>query len=280
MPDETDPTLRGRLPTLFPVYDDSTEFEPWLDAHQGELDELDADLAQVKDEIHIGTATGQELDLIGEEYGVLGRRRGRADAAYRAYLMSLIASFQGVGTISGIKKAVSSGLLVDEDDVVIIEDFQQNKYDVRLLEWSAHSGSTVERLADLADPLAIELVKVQYDVGVDETRTADDVSVDSGLKVTDSATAADAVADVQTGDVPAGDSWDDESWDFMLWSEPEDLTRDAGIDTAVATDGVAVDPNETTVADAATTADGVSYSTDRTGWDVGDWDEIDWGATP
>ena len=118
-----------------------------------------------------------------------------ADAAYRAYLMSLIASFQGVGTISGIKKAVSSGLLVDEDDVVIIEDFQQNKYDVRLLEWSAHSGSTVERLADLADPLAIELVKVQYDVGVDETRTADDVSVDSGLKVTDSATAADAVAE-------------------------------------------------------------------------------------
>lgn len=280
MPEDTDPTLRGRLPSLFPAYDDSMEFEPWLDAHQGELDELDADLAQVKDEIHIGTATGQELNLIGNEYGVLGRRRGRDDASYRAYLMSLVASFEGVGTVPGVKKAISSGLLIDESDVDVIEDFQSNKYDIRLLNWSPHSGSTVERLANLADPLAIELVKVRYDVGVDEATTADDVAVDSGLKVPDTAKARDAVADIQTGDVPAGDSWDDESWDFMLWSDPEDLSRDAGTDTSVATDGVAVDPNDTQVADAATTADAVSYSSDRTGWDVGGWDEIEWGATP
>ena len=156
MAEDTDQTLRGRLPSLFPLYDDSMEFEPWLDAHQGELDELDEDLAQVKDEIHIGTATGQELNLIGNEYGVLGRRRGRDDDSYRAYLMSLMAFFQGVGTIPGVKQAVSSGLLVDTDVVDVLEDFDANKYEIELTDWTAHETGTVRTLADLADPLAIE----------------------------------------------------------------------------------------------------------------------------
>ena len=156
MAEDTDQTLRGRLPSLFPLYDDSMEFEPWLDAHQGELDEFDADLAQVKDEIHIETATGQELNLIGNEYGVLGRRRGRDDDSYRAYLMSLMAFFQGVGTIPGVKQAVSSGLLVDTDVVVVLEDFDANKYEIELTDWTAHETGTVRTLADLADPLAIE----------------------------------------------------------------------------------------------------------------------------
>ena len=156
MAEDTDQTLRGRLPSLFPLYDDSMEFEPWLDAHQGELDEFDADLAQVKDEIHIETATGQELNLIGNEYGVLGRRRGRDDDSYRAYLISLMAFFQGVGTIPGVKQAVSSGLLVDTDVVDVLEDFDANKYEIELTDWTAHETGTVRTLADLADPLAIE----------------------------------------------------------------------------------------------------------------------------
>jgi len=156
MAEDTDQTLRGRLPSLFPLHDDSMEFEPWLDAHQGELDEFDADLAQVKDEIHIETATGQELNLIGNEYGVLGRRRGRDDDSYRAYLMSLMAFFQGVGTIPGVKQAVSSGLLVDTDVVDVLEDFDANKYEIELTDWTAHETGTVRTLADLADPLAIE----------------------------------------------------------------------------------------------------------------------------
>ena len=156
MAEDTDQTLRGRLPSLFPLYDDSMEFEPWLDAHQGKLDEFDADLAQVKDEIHIETATGQELNLIGNEYGVLGRRRGRDDDSYRAYLISLMAFFQGVGTIPGVKQAVSSGLLVDTDVVDVLEDFDANKYEIELTDWTAHETGTVRTLADLADPLGIE----------------------------------------------------------------------------------------------------------------------------
>lgn len=169
MPDDSDMTLRGRLPAQFPLYDDSVEFAAWLDSHQSELDQLSADLEEVKNEIHIGTATGQELDLIGEEYGLLGRRRGRDDASYRSYLMSLIASFQGVGTTPGIKQAVSSGLLVDEDSVRVLEDFAANKYEIELTEWTPHRTGTIRTLADLADPVAIarrDPVHYRLDIGV------------------------------------------------------------------------------------------------------------------
>jgi len=154
MPDP-EPTLRGRLPSPFPLYDDSTDFENWLDAHQTEVDTLADEIGQVENQIHIGTATGQELDLIGEEYGLIGRRRGRDDDSYRSFLISLVASFQGVGTIPGVKEAISSGLLVDDVDVELIEDFAANKYEVKLYDWTAHKSGTVRTLADLADPLAI-----------------------------------------------------------------------------------------------------------------------------
>jgi hypothetical protein len=275
-----DLTLAERLPAAFPSYDDDTEFSTWLAAHQDEVDALGADLAGVQKSLQVAHATGDELDRIGADFGILGRRRSRDDEAYRQYLMTLVQAFRGRGRVDDVRFAVASGLTVAEAAVTLDEDVQETSYDVVLTDWTSHKGSTVEELADIADPSAVDLDLVRYDIGVDEATTADGVTVDTGLKVADAATTADAVADVQTGDVPAGDSWDDESWDFMLWSEPEDLTRDAGTDTAVATDGVAVDPNETSVADAATTADGVSYSTDRTGWDVGDWGEIDWGATP
>jgi hypothetical protein len=67
-----------------------------------------------------------------------------------------MAFFQGVGTIPGVKQAVSSGLLVDTDVVDVLEDFDANKYEIELTDWTAHETGTVRTLADLADPLAIE----------------------------------------------------------------------------------------------------------------------------
>lgn len=153
MPDQT---LRERLPSPFPLYEESTDFEPWLSAHQSEVDELQQEIVQVMKEVHVGTATGFELDLIGREYGVLGRRRGRDDPTYRSYLISLVASFRGRGTIPGVKEAISSGLVVDRDAVELIEDFTANKYEVKLTNWTEHRTGVVHTMADLSDPLAIE----------------------------------------------------------------------------------------------------------------------------
>ncbi|MDY6780069.1 MAG: hypothetical protein SV760_05925, partial [Halobacteria archaeon] len=87
---------------------------------------------------------------------------------------------QGRGTPPGLRRAIAAGLLVDDDDVELIEDFGANKYEVRLLDWTSYKSGTVRTLADLADPLAIERVDpvhhiletaaVSYDVG--ETNVA------------------------------------------------------------------------------------------------------------
>ncbi|MDY6780070.1 MAG: hypothetical protein SV760_05930, partial [Halobacteria archaeon] len=88
MPGES---LRERLPSPFPIFDDSATFEAWVDAHEADLDRLEDQIDTVEDEIHVDTATGLELDLIGREYGILGQRRGRSDPAYQSYLISLYA---------------------------------------------------------------------------------------------------------------------------------------------------------------------------------------------
>ncbi len=153
---DDDTSLQSRLVDPLPAYDDSTDFAKWIDAHQSEFDKLHQSINQTKDQIHIDTATGLELDLIGREYGILGQRRGRDDPAYRSYLQTLVSSFQGVGTIPGVKLAISAGLLIDEDEVSLLEDFSENKYEIELTDWTAHETGTVRELADLSDPIAIE----------------------------------------------------------------------------------------------------------------------------
>jgi len=184
---DDEPTLRDRLPSPLPLYDDSTDFGAWLDAHQTEIDGLGTDIKQTKEQIHVAHATGQELDLIGREYGLLGQRRGRDDDTYRSFLMSLIASFKGVGTVPGVKEAISSGLLVETDDVVLREDFTANKYEVELRDWTAHQTETVHTLADLGDPLAIErldpihYIRPETSFGLDPDETTSTTLQTDGL---------------------------------------------------------------------------------------------------
>jgi len=149
-------TLAERLPALLPSYDDSTDFAEWLDAHQDEVDRLDADLETVKRSLQIAYATGDELDRIGADFGVLGRRRGRNDSPYRQYLQSLVQAYRGRGTPPGVRKAIAAGVLVDETDISLIEDFTANRYEVELYDWQAHQTGTVRDLANIADPSVIQ----------------------------------------------------------------------------------------------------------------------------
>lgn len=153
MPDQT---LAERLPAVFPSYDDSTDFSAWLEAHQDEVDTLQADLDAVQESFQVAHATGEELDLIGADFGLLGKRRGRSDDAYRQYLMSLIQAYSGRGTPPGLKTAIASGVLATADDVGLIEDFTANRYEVELYDWEAHKTGTVHTLANVADPSVIQ----------------------------------------------------------------------------------------------------------------------------
>jgi len=149
-------TLADRLPGPFPRYDRDSDFEDWLEAHQDELDQLDQDVEDVKRSLQIAHATGQSLDLIGSDFGLLGKRRGRDDASYRQYLMSLVQAFDGRGTPPGVRTAVAAGVLSAPNDIELLEDFQANTYEVRLTEWVAHRTGALHTLAELADPVAIQ----------------------------------------------------------------------------------------------------------------------------
>lgn len=177
-------TLKERLPDQFPRYDD---FDSWVEAHESEIEHLEADIEDVKKSFQIANAEGQSLDLIGDDFGILGERRGRDDAAYRSVLLSLVQSFSGRGTLSGLKTAVGAGILASADMVTIHEYFDELEYQLELNDWDAHSSTTIRELSELADPSVVNLREpVIYVVPRAElTAQSDDTTVAGFLTVTD-----------------------------------------------------------------------------------------------
>lgn len=156
-------SLIEKLPGIFPTHDNSEDFQTWIRAHQAEIDELQASIVQVQRSLRIAHAEGQSLDLIGSDFGQLGRRRGRDDGAYRQYLQSLVRAYGGRGTSEDIRFTVTSSLVISEDAISIVEDFQNNEYEIHLNEWPPHSAGTVSQMADIADPPSIPMVRQLYE---------------------------------------------------------------------------------------------------------------------
>ena len=164
-----------------------------------------------------GGAT-DDLDEIGKIFGPIGRRDGRGDTAYRAYLKSLVNVFQFRGTVPGIIAAVSVAIgatdpdtTVTEDDVEVYEHFNDDpanpeeylEYSIELSNWEPHAVSSVEELAELSDASVSRLRQIEYDIATDSAGAADAVSVGQTQKVPEAASAAATVAvDGNTTTVP------------------------------------------------------------------------------
>lgn len=136
------------------------------------------------DDIEITDRLSGDLDRIGAYFGQLGKRRGRSDNDYRAYLKSIVQSFSGRGTIDGIKFAVSSGFggAVDAEDIIIDEDFVKNEYDIEINDFGDTSDinvETVNEMAELADPSGVKLrlLNFGFDPVTDELAADEDFSV-------------------------------------------------------------------------------------------------------
>lgn len=175
-------SLRNRLPSLFPLLQNNATLKTIVDALDDELQELEADVDGVQDSLFVNTADGQSLDLIGDDFGLIGQRRGRDDEAFRQFLRSVVPAFDGRGTEGDVEVAVAAGVATDADEIDLIEDFANREYQVELFDWSAHQTSTVHELADLADPVAVDRIDPLFyyseaaGVGVDASTTA----IDSG----------------------------------------------------------------------------------------------------
>lgn len=149
-------SLRDRLPSLFPLLDDESRLKIIVDALDDELRELEQDIDTVQDSLFVETADGQSLDLIGDDFGQIGERRGRDDQAYRQFLQSIVPAFNGRGTERDVEVAVAAGIAVDADNIDLIQDFDNQEYELVLHSWTAHESGTVRELSELADPAGVE----------------------------------------------------------------------------------------------------------------------------
>lgn len=158
--------------------DDNTEFyvtytsrsiiDRYIEAHEEILADVDNKKDQSISANFINQAEGQELDEIGKLFGELGKRRGRGDEEYRVNLKSIVQSFNGRGTVDGIKFAVASGLGVSTDSITVNEDFENTSYRVEIRDFGdlkETNLSTINELVELADPSGVELELLTFIFG-------------------------------------------------------------------------------------------------------------------
>jgi hypothetical protein len=151
-------TLKDRLSAAFAIFRDGATLRVIIESIQDEFDTLQTDTEAVEDSLSIETATGQSLDLIADEFGAVGRRRGRSDTQFRQFLQGLEPAFGGRGTERDVEVAVAAGVVESPADVDLREDFSNQEYEIELLEFESHSSTTVRELAELADPVAVDRV--------------------------------------------------------------------------------------------------------------------------
>jgi len=154
-------SLKERLPEVLPLFRDS-QLATVIEAVQAEFDGFRSDTDAVQDSLFIDTADGGSLDQIGADFGLIGRRRGRGDTAYRQFLRSVVPAFDGRGTERDVEVAVAAGVARAPLFVDLRQDFDNREYEVELFDWSAHRTGTVHDLADLADPVAVDRVDPVY----------------------------------------------------------------------------------------------------------------------
>lgn len=141
-----------------PISPDSrSRWQAWFSAHQIVADSFDRDIQSVIEAHQLPNANGKDLELIGQGISnVLGKRRGRGEEVYRHFLSSLVSAFGGRGREKDIKFALASGVLADEDDIVLTADLTANEYHVEIRDHQGHPLSLVDELCDHADAFGVE----------------------------------------------------------------------------------------------------------------------------
>jgi hypothetical protein len=154
-------SLKERLPEVLPVFRES-RLAAIVEAIETQIDELRGDTESVADSLAVETAAGESLDQIGADFGLIGRRRGRTDVAYRRFIQSLVPAFEGRGTENDVRIAVAAAVAADAGQIDLREIFSAREYQVELFDWTAHQTGTVHELADLSDPVAVDRVDPLY----------------------------------------------------------------------------------------------------------------------
>lgn len=215
--EEIDFDQGGKLP------DDGTDvnldvtYQPiigrYTEAHDEEFEFLDSEIEDAISSRQINNASKEELDRIGAIFGELGERRGRDDPDYKIFLRTIVQSFNGRGTIEGLRFAAAAGLGTDTDNVSITEDYENLEYNLIIDDWPSHRGSVVEDLADLADPSVVTLDAVRYQL-------EDSTGIDDTVDITEGFSAGETVTvDDQSTQTVTQVAWNSMDWDTGDWAQ-------------------------------------------------------------
>jgi hypothetical protein len=130
----------------------------YVEAHDEEFESLNEDIITIISNRQVVNAEGEELDRIGAIFGQLGKRSGRNDSDYRAYLRSIVDSFGGRGSRAGLRFAIASAVGTTPDNIEIRENVSELSYTILINNVDTEFISTsIDELADLADPSGVEL---------------------------------------------------------------------------------------------------------------------------
>lgn len=248
---------------FYVTYKATSLLSRYIDNADEELGSVEEQLDSVIEAKFVDSATGDELDRIGESFGVLGKRRERNDTQYRIYLKSIVQSFISRGTKNGIKTAISAATDVPAEDITINEDFQNNEYEVEILATTPITGSLLEEVAEIADPSGVELALTRFTIPADETEIDDEVNISEGIFVgPDRIDLADAFA-------------------------VDENKTDAGIDETSVDDATTNRENDALVAEDTGSTDVTTFSVQSVAWESeggqtgtveadADWGTFDW----
>lgn len=153
--------------------------EPIISRYIGEYDD---DIESVSDRIDtnvtdsksVETAEGIQLDLLGREYGELGRRQARPDGEYRGVLRSLVSASTGRGKVDDIKFSIATAVGTDKENVIINEDFDEVGYSISVDDpGSAVEMSSLTDVIELTRPSGVELLRSPIFYGADASVTVE-----------------------------------------------------------------------------------------------------------
>lgn len=191
---KNDPADRPDAGSIFNVtYKSESIISRYIESSEEEFESIDDQLQKVIEAKFVDKASGEELDRLGALFGELGKRNGRSDLQYRGYLKSVVQSFVSRGTKNGIKLAISATTEVAIEDITIDEDFDKNEYDIIVVPNTPITGTTIEEVAEIADPSGVELGFTRYRPFAEDLGVRDEISFSLSPTIIEEVSTDDAV---------------------------------------------------------------------------------------
>jgi len=110
------------LPRILPDHLYNSNIRDYISAFITVFNLVDKDIISMRDNIFVSTATGRDLDIIGNFFG-LKRNQGESDSNFRNRILSYFQSLIKGGSIEGLSSAIRAITGVEVDNLVVTDAY-------------------------------------------------------------------------------------------------------------------------------------------------------------